>query len=85
MFDSSSLRIVPAARVAMPDDDIADQPRIAIPGGPDSGSGSQTQQDPLTAGLGEGEDQIDTAKLAADLGLVPEDAGPEGMNTWDWE
>jgi DNA primase/KaiC/GvpD/RAD55 family RecA-like ATPase len=88
MFDTNSLRIVPAARVPMPDDDIADKPRVVIPGAEvlAPAAGAQNVPDELTVGLGEGPDQIDTHELAASLGLAQEESesGEVDFNGWEW-
>ena len=87
MFDTNSLRIVPAARVRMPDDDIADQPRVDIPEAESPAGAEKESGDPLIVGLGEEEmTTINTHEMAQDLGLVPEDDdSEENLGTWDWD
>jgi hypothetical protein len=84
IFDTNTLRIVPAPRAPMPDDDIADQPRVEIPEGAVVSDGETAQADGAAETVssrarrshpgdellaGLEEGAIDTLKLAENLGL----------------
>jgi hypothetical protein len=97
MFDTTCLRIVPAARAPMDGlDDIADQPRVEIPGEDGlAAEGSPDIQkldgpaDEMMAGLIEDQpDTISTHELAtalsfSSLGLA-EEAETPGEGGWEW-